>query len=101
MAGNNASTTDNLTAGSQNATFSQVTDRLNEIAQQVKSKDISLEKCLDLLEEAVSLGDRAVELVDSPQYSPTESARLEELEQADKTSSSKDSVHGEAVDVDG
>lgn len=44
--------------------FSEISERLDRIASQVKGKDVSLEQSLDLLEEAVALGTRAVDLVD-------------------------------------
>lgn len=45
--------------------FADITARLDEIAQQVKSKDTSLDECLDLFDEAIALGSSAVDLVDS------------------------------------
>ena len=60
--------------------FTELTDRLDEIVTQTRAKGTSLERCLDLLEEAVELSSRAVEIVDSPDYSPRERARLEEFQ---------------------
>ena len=45
-------------------TFGEVRARLDEIVSQVRSKDVSLEKSLDLYEEAIRLGNRAAELID-------------------------------------
>ena len=59
-------------------TFSDITERLDEIISQVRSKDTSLERSLDLFDEAIQLGSKAVELVDSFDMSPEESAMLEE-----------------------
>ncbi|MGN0073235.1 MAG: exodeoxyribonuclease VII small subunit [Coriobacteriales bacterium] len=55
--------------------FSEVRARLDEIVTEVRKKELSLEKSLDLYEEAIKLGNRAAELVDKPEFSP------EELEQ--------------------
>ena len=48
-------------------TFGEVRARLDEIVSQVRSKDVSLEKSLDLYEEAIRLGNRAAELIDKPE----------------------------------
>ncbi len=44
--------------------FDEITERLDEIIDQVRSKDTSLERSLDLFDEAIELGYRAVDLVD-------------------------------------
>ena len=44
--------------------FSDVTARLDEIIADVRKKDTSLERSLDLFDEAIALGTRAVDLVD-------------------------------------
>lgn len=53
-------------------TFSEVRARLDEIVAEVRKKDLSLEKSLDLYEEAIKLGNRAAELVDKPDFSDEE-----------------------------
>lgn len=53
-------------------TFSEVRARLDEIVSEVRKKDLSLEKSLDLYEEAIKLGNRAAELVDKPDFSDEE-----------------------------
>lgn len=53
-------------------TFSEVRSRLDEIVSEVRKKDTSLEKSLDLYEEAIKLGNRAAELVDKPDFSDEE-----------------------------
>lgn len=45
-------------------TFSQTRARLEEIVAQVRKKDTSLEKSLDLLEEGVRLANQCTELID-------------------------------------
>lgn len=60
--------------------FEDITKRLDEIISQVRSKDTSLERSLDLFDEAITLGSKAVELVDSFDMSPSEAAMLEEAQ---------------------
>lgn len=55
-------------------TFGEVRARLDEIVVEVRNKDLSLEKSLDLYEEAIKLGNRCAELVDKPDYTPEEAA---------------------------
>lgn len=52
--------------------FSDVTGRLDEIIESVRDKDTSLERSLDLFDEAIALGTRAVDLVDKAAFSPEE-----------------------------
>ena len=63
-------------------TFEDITTRLDEIIATVRSKDTSLERSLDLFDEAIKLGSKAVELVDSFDMSPTEAAMLEEAQES-------------------
>ena len=58
--------------------FSDVTARLDEIIADVRKKDTSLERSLDLFDEAIALGTRAVDLVDKAAFSPEERERLAE-----------------------
>ena len=60
-------------------TFEQITDRLDEIIGQVRDKDTSLERSLDLFDEAIALGSKAVDLVDSTDFSPAELERMKEV----------------------
>ncbi len=59
-------------------TFPQITERLDDIMAQVRDKEISLERSLDLFDEAIALGSKAVEMVDATDFSPEEAAKLEE-----------------------
>ena len=56
--------------------FSQITERLDDIVVQVRDKDVSLERSLDLFDEAIALGSKAVSLIDTTDFSPEEEARL-------------------------
>ena len=59
--------------------FDQIADRLDEIIVQVRDKDTSLERSLDLFDEAIALGSKAVDLVDTNEFSPAELERLETM----------------------
>lgn len=63
-------------------TFSDITGRLDDIVGQVRDKDISLERSLDLFDEAIALGSKAVSLVDATDFSPEEEARLADAPEA-------------------
>ena len=58
-------------------TFDDITERLDQIIAQVRSKDTSLERSLDLFDEAIELGSRAVDMVDSFELSPREADMLD------------------------
>ena len=45
-------------------TFDDITERLDQIIAQVRSKDTSLERSLDLFDEAIELGSREVDMLD-------------------------------------
>lgn len=59
-------------------TFGEITERLDDIVAQVRDKDVSLERSLDLFDEAIALGSKAVSLVDATDFTPEEEARLVE-----------------------
>ena len=74
-------------------TFEDITARLDEIITTVRSKDTSLERSLDLFDEAIRLGSKAVELVDSFDMSPSEAAMLEDAQ--------KEPVDAQGTNADG
>ncbi|WP_417229892.1 exodeoxyribonuclease VII small subunit [Thermophilibacter sp.] len=77
-------------------TFGQINDRLDELVGQVRDKDVSLERSLDLFDEAVALGSKAVSLVDATDFSPEEEARLADAEaQAEKDGEPADAPEAE------
>lgn len=84
--------------------FSDVTARLDEIIADVRNKDTSLERSLDLFDEAIALGTRAVDLVDKAAFSPEERERLAEPvsseRDAEPEKSSDDSESSYASDSD-
>lgn len=63
-------------------TFDDITERLDEIVATVRSKDTSLERSLDLFDEAIKLGSKAVDMVDSFDLSPREADQLDQAEAA-------------------
>lgn len=70
--------------------FDQITERLDEIIDQVRGKDTSLERSLDLFDEAIALGSKAVDLVDATDFSPAELARLKDAPEASTEDAQKD-----------
>ena len=67
-------------AESTGHTFDDITERLDEIVATVRSKDTSLERSLDLFDEAIKLGSKAVDMVDSFDLSPREAEQLDQAE---------------------
>ena len=65
-------------------TFGDITGWLDDIVAQVRDKDVSLERSLDLFDEAIALGSKAVDLVDATDFSPEEEAKLDEADGTDK-----------------
>ena len=57
--------------------FDEISDRLDQIIATVRSKDTSLERSLDLFDEAIELGSRAVDMVDKFELTPREADKLE------------------------
>ena len=56
--------------------FDDITARLDEIISTVRSKDTSLERSLDLFDEAIALGSKAVDMVDAFELTPCEEDEL-------------------------
>lgn len=71
--------------------FDEITSRLDEIVAAVRSKDTSLERSLDLFDEAISLGSKAVDMVDSFELSPREAEQLELEYESDASSEDPES----------
>ena len=61
--------------------FDQIADRLDEIIVQVRDKDTSLERSLDLFDEAIALGQKAVDFVDTDAVTGEEALRVEQNSQ--------------------
>ena len=56
------------------SSYLRVKSHLDDIAKQIRAKDLPLEKALDLYEEAIRLGNTCADLIDTTDFS------LEELE---------------------
>ncbi len=62
-------------------TFGDISSRLDEIVKQVRRKDIPLESSLDLFDEAIALGQKAVDFVDTDAVTGEEALRVEQNSQ--------------------
>ena len=62
--------------------FDQITARLDSIVDQVRDKNVSLEHSLDLVDEAIALGSKAVNMVDTTEFTPEEEERLVQAQAA-------------------
>ena len=74
---------------SEYQSFDQITARLDSIVDQVRDKNVSLEHSLDLFDEAIALGSKAVNMVDTTEFTPEEEERLVQAQAA-----------GDAADVE-
>ena len=67
---------------SEYQSFDQITARLDSIVNQVRDKNVSLEHSLDLFDEAIALGSKAVNMVDTTEFTPEEEERLVQTQAA-------------------
>ena len=67
---------------SEYQSFDQITARLDSIVDQVRDKNVSLEHSLDLFDEAIALGSKAVNMVDTTEFTPEEEDRLVQAQAA-------------------
>ena len=74
-------------------TFGDISARLDQIVTEVRRKDLPLESSLDLFEEAIALGQKAVDFVDTDAVTGEEALRAE---QADARATENAGVKGEA-----
>ena len=58
--------------------FDEISDRLDQIIATVRSKDTSLERSLDLFDEAIELCSPAVDKVDKIELTPRDAYKLEQ-----------------------
>ncbi len=89
---------------SQYQTFPQITERLDAIVSAVRDKDVSLEHSLDLFDEAIALGSKAVDMVDATDFTAEEAAQLEDEagkkvaeDEAERADEGADSAEGDAA----
>lgn len=93
----------------ENYGFAQTRARLEDIVTQVRKKDVSLEKSLDLLEEGVRLANQCTELIDHADWEAGEVSETDvavDAEQADgpqsePTSEADSGPEAGAAEVDG
>lgn len=75
---------------SEYQSFDQITARLDSIVDQVRDKNVSLEHSLDLFDEAIALGSKAVNMVDTTEFTPEEEERLVQAQAAGDASNAED-----------
>ena len=75
---------------SEYQSFDQITARLDSIVDQVRDKSVSLEHSLDLFDEAIALGSKAVNMVDTTEFTPEEEERLVQAQAAGDASNAED-----------
>jgi len=80
-------------------TFEQARVRLEEIAVEVRKKDVSLEKSLDLLEEGVRLANICTELVDHTDLSASAVAGLPDSASGESAAADADTDEAQARDL--
>lgn len=81
----------------QPQSFSDITGRLDEIVRQVRDKNVSLEKSLDLFDEAIALGSKAIDMVDTSEVTGEEKAAAEGAKpKGDSASPAKGASDGKA-----
>lgn len=76
----------------ESQSFAGTRARLEEIVSQVRKKDTSLEKSLDLLEEGVRLANQCTELIDHADWEFAETGNGEAAE-----ADSSDAIDGDAI----
>ena len=77
---------------SEYQSFDQITARLDSIVDQVRDKNVSLEHSLDLFDEAIALGSKAVNMVDTTEFTPEEEERLVQAQAAGDASDAESST---------
>lgn len=83
---------------SEYQSFGQITARLDSIVDQVRDKNVSLEHSLDLFDEAIALGSKAVNMVDTTEFTPEEEERLVQA-QAAGDASNEEAASSEQVET--
>ena len=81
---------------SEYQSFDQITARLDSIVDQVRDKNVSLEHSLDLFDEAIALGSKAVNMVDTTEFTPEEEERLVQAQAAGDVPTSEPVVEEQA-----
>ena len=82
---------------SEYQSFDQITARLDSIVDQVRDKNVSLEHSLDLFDEAIALGSKAVNMVDTTEFTPEEEERLIQAQAAGDATDATDATDAAAT----
>ena len=85
---------------SEYQSFDQITARLDSIVDQVRDKNVSLEHSLDLFDEAIALGSKAVNMVDTTEFTPEEEERLVQAQAAGDTADAEIATEATAATAD-
>lgn len=85
---------------SEYQSFDQITARLDSIVDQVRDKNISLEHSLDLFDEAIALGSKAVNMVDTTEFTPEEEERLVQAQAAGDTADAESATEATEAAAD-
>jgi len=84
------------------SSYLRVKNHLDDIAAQIRQKDLPLEKALDLYEEAIRLGNSCADLIDTTDFSLEEleafNAGLTPEEESPSDSATQDASDGSASD---
>ena len=86
---------------SEYQSFDQITARLDSIVDQVRDKNVSLEHSLDLFDEAIALGSKAVNMVDTTEFTPEEEERLIQAQAAGDTADAESATEATEAAADG
>lgn len=86
---------------SEYQSFDQITARLDSIVDQVRDKNVSLEHSLDLFDEAIALGSKAVNMVDTTEFTPEEEERLVQAQAAGDTADAESATEATEAAADG
>ncbi|MCL2631885.1 MAG: exodeoxyribonuclease VII small subunit [Coriobacteriia bacterium] len=60
------------------SSYGRIRERLDDILLQIRTKDVPLEKSLDLYEEAIRLGGMAAEMIDNTDFTDEEIAAVDD-----------------------
>ena len=85
---------------SEYQSFDQITARLDSIVDQVRDKNVSLEHSLDLFDEAIALGSKAVNMVDTTEFTPEEEERLVQAQAAADTADAESATEATEAAAD-
>ena len=85
---------------SEYQSFDQITARLDSIVDQVRDKNVSLEHSLDLFDEAIALGSKAVNMVDTTEFTPEEEERLIQTQAAGDTADAESAAEATEAAAD-